>query len=427
MDKKTLYDVLQVSRNADPETIKAAYKSLVQRYHPDKNPDSPDAESNIKEINRAHEILSDPVKRAEYDATLAEEGYTATYRTEPAPKQETERGQEEKTKHGSNADDKAQNSNGKFFEKYTIKKLLSTLSLIAVLIAAVIGGGIGKMIGKAAMTPAIPSPEQIEEKLIEGFTTAARQYNTKLPMMVDNDTRLDSVTVGPGPRVNYHYTFPNYTSKDIEPNWLRENLLPEVKNKVCASKDMRLSLELGGIYVFSYAGSDGIGMDKFEFDRNDCGIASKYPLKQSTPSSSYQTSQETNRDTYRQIPEATILKDNGQNAAREVVAPNIRWDNERYGVTTEKRNNISTRENLERQERLRMGEYERLERVADQEKAARMEMTAKLENERLGKERLGKEKMENERLESERLEKERLKNNAEWLEKEKENYRNRAF
>lgn len=81
MTKKTFYDVLQVSRNADPETIKAAYKSLVQRYHPDRNPDNPDAEKYLKEINRAYEVLFDPVKRAGYDAAFADdEDQTASHK-----------------------------------------------------------------------------------------------------------------------------------------------------------------------------------------------------------------------------------------------------------------------------------------------------------------------------------------------------------
>lgn len=70
MTKKTFYDVLQVSPNADQEIIKAAYRSLVQRFHPDKNPDNPDAEQYLKIINRAYEVLSDPVKREGYDAAL---------------------------------------------------------------------------------------------------------------------------------------------------------------------------------------------------------------------------------------------------------------------------------------------------------------------------------------------------------------------
>lgn len=72
MTIKTYYDVLQVSPNADPEVIKAAYRSLAQRFHPDKNPGNPDAERYFKIINRAYEVLSDSAKREEYDATLIE-------------------------------------------------------------------------------------------------------------------------------------------------------------------------------------------------------------------------------------------------------------------------------------------------------------------------------------------------------------------
>ncbi|MHB1099973.1 MAG: DnaJ domain-containing protein [Burkholderiales bacterium] len=65
-----LYDILEVSRTASPEVIRAAYKSLVQRFHPDKNPDNPDAEEMLKRINHAYDILSDPEERAAYDVML---------------------------------------------------------------------------------------------------------------------------------------------------------------------------------------------------------------------------------------------------------------------------------------------------------------------------------------------------------------------
>lgn len=67
---ESLYDILEVSRTASPEVIRAAYKSLVQRFHPDKNPDNPDAEEMLKRINHAYDILSDPEERAAYDALL---------------------------------------------------------------------------------------------------------------------------------------------------------------------------------------------------------------------------------------------------------------------------------------------------------------------------------------------------------------------
>ena len=67
----THYDNLKVARNAPPEVIRAAYKSLAQKYHPDKYHDPVEAERIIKIINNAYEVLMDPETRAKYDVELA--------------------------------------------------------------------------------------------------------------------------------------------------------------------------------------------------------------------------------------------------------------------------------------------------------------------------------------------------------------------
>lgn len=64
---KDYYEILGVKRNADTKEIKAAYRKLARKYHPDVNPGDEQAEQRFKEINRAHEVLSDPEKRAKYD------------------------------------------------------------------------------------------------------------------------------------------------------------------------------------------------------------------------------------------------------------------------------------------------------------------------------------------------------------------------
>ncbi|TPW35119.1 molecular chaperone DnaJ [Oecophyllibacter saccharovorans] len=61
------YQLLEVSRTASGEEIKRSFRRLALRYHPDRNPDDPEAELRFKEINAAYEVLKDPQKRAAYD------------------------------------------------------------------------------------------------------------------------------------------------------------------------------------------------------------------------------------------------------------------------------------------------------------------------------------------------------------------------
>lgn len=63
---KSLYKILGISENSNPDDIKKAYRKMAKEYHPDVNK-SPEAEEKFKEINSAYEVLSDPQKKAQYD------------------------------------------------------------------------------------------------------------------------------------------------------------------------------------------------------------------------------------------------------------------------------------------------------------------------------------------------------------------------
>ena len=67
MSKQDYYESLGVARDAGGSDLKAAYRKLAMKHHPDRNPDDPSAEERFKAVSEAYAVLSDPEKRARYD------------------------------------------------------------------------------------------------------------------------------------------------------------------------------------------------------------------------------------------------------------------------------------------------------------------------------------------------------------------------
>nr|CBA28274.1 hypothetical protein Csp_A06450 [Curvibacter putative symbiont of Hydra magnipapillata] len=69
---QTLYEILEVNTNASGEVIRAAYRCLAQKHHPDKSlpTESGDREGKMSELNYAYSVLSDPEKRNRYDLQI---------------------------------------------------------------------------------------------------------------------------------------------------------------------------------------------------------------------------------------------------------------------------------------------------------------------------------------------------------------------
>jgi len=65
--KRDYYEVLGVARTANEADLKSAYRKLAMQFHPDRNPDNPEAEEKFKEASEAYSVLSDTGKRAQYD------------------------------------------------------------------------------------------------------------------------------------------------------------------------------------------------------------------------------------------------------------------------------------------------------------------------------------------------------------------------
>src|SRR6185503_1365378 len=83
IEYKDYYKILGVERGASDDEIRKSFRKLARQYHPDVAKNKKEAEEKFKEINEAHDVLSDPEKRRKYDALGANWKQGAEFRPPP--------------------------------------------------------------------------------------------------------------------------------------------------------------------------------------------------------------------------------------------------------------------------------------------------------------------------------------------------------
>lgn len=98
------YSILGVKPSATVDDIKRAYRQMVFRFHPDRNPDSPDAADKFTQVRDAYAVLSDALKRRVYDSVKHPAGAEESY--EPAEEEPSEKEEPASSRSESRADAK---------------------------------------------------------------------------------------------------------------------------------------------------------------------------------------------------------------------------------------------------------------------------------------------------------------------------------
>lgn len=133
------YAALGIAKDADPEVIRAAYRALAKKYHPDSSSDkTPEALMRFRQISAAHAILSDSSARAKYDESLDQASFE---RKEPPARPHSNRDQDEKSTSSTTTErgplEKVRN--GVVVIGWALVAGFLALLLVAITIASIVG------------------------------------------------------------------------------------------------------------------------------------------------------------------------------------------------------------------------------------------------------------------------------------------------
>ncbi len=107
----------------------------------------------------------------------------------------------------------------------------------------------------------------------EILQVAVESLNKQTPMMVDNDTRLDSAHSGPGMRFTYNYTLVNYSIAEIDGEEFHHNLAPNIRKAVCEKPEMAVFFRNGITVVYAYRDKNGADITEIVVPPSDCDEA----------------------------------------------------------------------------------------------------------------------------------------------------------
>lgn len=146
-----------------------------------------------------------------------------------------------------------------------LRKLIGVVGVVVLMIVVYIGI-LGRGMGDAFL--GFTNDRITEQWLMD--TADGLKKRLSLPMMIDNETRLDFAKGGPGLKFTYFYTLINYTSTAADVAWIRQKLVPIARNTACSNKELKRWLKNNVVIAYYYRGNDGIFITEIKVSQSDC-------------------------------------------------------------------------------------------------------------------------------------------------------------
>ncbi len=155
-----------------------------------------------------------------------------------------------------------------------IKNPILSLALLIIITSAVAYYGNVYFRTKAAQSRLADNQEITEEEttetLMRNLELEVVNLNNGLPKTIDEDTRVDSISVESGPRLVTKYTYTTFSTEEFDSELFNKRVKKIIQKSICDSDEVLKRMELGLIYSYEFSGNDGIKLATAEFEANDC-------------------------------------------------------------------------------------------------------------------------------------------------------------
>ena len=160
-----------------------------------------------------------------------------------------------------------ENSVSAFQGNRILKIAGKTISFICLIVAMIFFSTCGKIIARKAFSSSYKQKQNAE--IQELLQDAAKEIKSQLPLMVDEETQLDSVLAVKN-QIFCRYTMVNYKSTEIDAHEFEVEAKKLAKHNTCSNENTKKLLQLGANYVFIYFGKDGYKIARVLIDSKSC-------------------------------------------------------------------------------------------------------------------------------------------------------------